>query len=280
MGPLRPCELPLRRRPAARPLPLSLLTEGRPTEKRVRQACRTGTGAGAVRGPPPSPPQPANGVGAMAPTARCRPGGGAGMSDMAVQGGPLPQSRDVEALARELSAAYKQRVLRIKAEQGLPVEEAVAKADEPCSTWRLWQIKNGDPETITWADLQELVGQTGWQAADLWEYLKRDACAAFRDGHWAAATLEGSDSRPWQRALFLAMWEELTEGWQPRNGVERQLIDLMAQAQMAQYIWQQRLSSWAAMNAEDAAEQAGAMVERYHRMFLRTLRALCGLRKV
>jgi hypothetical protein len=32
----------------------------------------------------------------------------------------------------------------------------------------------------------------------------------------------------WQRAQFLALRHELMQEWQPRNGIERQLIDTSA----------------------------------------------------
>jgi hypothetical protein len=168
-------------------------------------------------------------------------------------------------------------VNRLKHELGLSTQEAVAKAEEPCSLSRLWRIQDCPPEELTWADLGDLVGKTGERALDLWEDVKQAAVEALRCGHWAAAVLEGHDSRPWRRALFLAIREELAEGWRPRNGVERQLIDVMAQAQADMFYWQERLS--ASCGVDDAVEPA-AMVDRFHRMFLRTLRELCSLRKV
>jgi hypothetical protein len=78
--------------------------------------------------------------------------------------------------------------------------------------------------------------------------------------------------------------------------VERQLIDLMAQPQTAQLHWlsiltlrsstgsqrQHALSQWDPLTVSDAEarEEAAAMLERFHGIFLRTLRALCALRKV
>jgi hypothetical protein len=41
---------------------------------------------------------------------------------------------------------------------------------------------------------------------------------------------------------FLALRDELAQDWQPRNGIERQLIDQMAQAQSWVYFWQGRLA--------------------------------------
>jgi hypothetical protein len=80
--------------------------------------------------------------------------------------------------------------------------------------------------------------------------------------------------------------------------VERQLVDTMAQAQTAVEYWLDRLMSKAAREAAmeravlrdkdtpepprlgfQAVEQAGAMVDRFNRIYLRTLRALRDLRR-
>jgi hypothetical protein len=202
------------------------------------------------------------------------------MNEVAVQPEAHPETREARSLARELAGAYRDRVNRHKHELGLSTQEAVAKAEEPCSLSRTWRIQDGAPEELTWADLEDLVGQTGERALDRWEEVKQAALEALQSGHWAAAVLEGYDSRPWRRAQFLAIRAELTEGWQPRNGVERQLIDQMAQAQVAMFWWQERLFVRAAGAADEAGEPAAAMMDRFHRMFQRTLRMLCTLRKV
>jgi hypothetical protein len=135
------------------------------------------------------------------------------------------------------------------------------------------------PEELTWADLQEILGQTGERAADRWEEVKQAALEELRSGHWAGGVLEGDDPRPYRLARFLAIRAELTEGWQPRNGVERQLIDLMAQAQSAMFFWQEHLYARACVEGYEPADLAGAMVERFHKMYVRTLRALQDLRR-
>ena len=81
--------------------------------------------------------------------------------------------------------------------------------------------------------------------------------------------MEENDSDAWRRAQFLAIRAELVEGWQPRNGVERQLIDVMAQAQAAMFFWQERLFRHGSIEVHEALDLAGAMVERFNRMFLR-----------
>src|SRR5262249_41709800 len=104
---------------------------------------------------------------------------------------------------------------------------------------------------------------------------KLAALEELRSGHLAGAVLEGRDSTPWRRTQFLAIRAELAEGWQPRNGAERQLIDMMALAQAAMFLWQQRLAD----APYGLGEQAGAMVDRFSRMFVRLLRALRDLRR-
>lgn len=104
---------------------------------------------------------------------------------------------------------------------------------------------------------------------------------------------------PWERARFLALRTELAQGWQPRNGVERQLVDTLVQAQAAMYHWQEVLMARAALDVFEtsrevksqgkwtplrvtdaqAMEQAAGMVDRFNRIFLRTLRALRDLRR-
>jgi hypothetical protein len=108
--------------------------------------------------------------------------------------------------------------------------------------------------------------------------------------------MEGYGSHCWTRAQFLAVRRDLMEAWQPRNGVERQLIDMLAQAQTGYLHWlevltlrcstgsarQRATNQWEPLTVRDAeaTEQAAAMVDRFNGIFLRTLRALCHLRKV
>jgi hypothetical protein len=112
-------------------------------------------------------------------------------------------------------------------------------------------------------------------------------------GHRAAMAMEGYGSCCWAR--FLAVRHDLLEAWQPRDGIERRLMGVLAQAQTAQLQWQEvrTLRSSAGSSGErkegrcepvrvsdaEAVEQAAAMVERFHGIFLRTLRALCDLRR-
>jgi hypothetical protein len=180
-------------------------------------------------------------------------------------------------LARRLAAVYEALVTHYKYSEGLSPAEAVAKADEQCSLSRLFEIMDRQPERITWEDVRQLVGETGTRAADCWQEIVQAAREELGSGHRAGGALMDRYAVPYQLARFLAIREELTEGWQPRNGVERQLIDQMAQAQSAAYFWLERLTNHPGLGGP--FEQLGAMVDRFNRVFLRLLRALQDLRR-
>src|SRR5258708_13100044 len=74
------------------------------------------------------------------------------------------------------------------------------------------------------------------KAEQRWEEMKRAALDELQTGHRAARAVE-IDDNAWQRAQFLALREDLAAEWQPRNGIERQLIDAMAQAQVGALFW-------------------------------------------
>jgi hypothetical protein len=191
---------------------------------------------------------------------------------------PAPAGNpEVGMLARELVAAYRQGVARHKHELGLSTAEAMAKAEEPCPLGQALNIVARPPEAVTWSDLEELGRYSPQRALDLWEEIKQAAREELRSGRRAAAALEGSRCLPWQRAEFLALRQELADGLQPRSGIERQLIDQLAQAQLSLFVWHQRLC--AAVDGGDTGEVPGAMVERFHKMLVRTMRALQDWRK-
>jgi hypothetical protein len=202
--------------------------------------------------------------------------------------------------ARELKAAYRSSVDYHKNRLKVSTDEALPRADERCSLGDIVRVLDCPPEEVRWTDLKDLAEHSPQRALHRWEEVQQAALEELQGGHQAAAVMEGYFSDAWQRAQFLAIRAELSEGWQPRNGVERQLIDQLAQAQVAMFFWQERLCQRASVAARrehrdveerggwdpprvdehQAIAQAAAMTDRFHRMFQRTLRSLCSLRKV
>jgi hypothetical protein len=157
---------------------------------------------------------------------------------------------------------------------------------------------SGPPNEVSWFALAELFESDPEVGARRWAEIQRAALDELQTGHRAAVAVEPHDSTPWQRARFQALRHDLMEQWQPRGGVERQLIDTLAQAQTAWMYWMDLLAHrttlepgpakrlaeagfWEAPRVSDAEalEQAAAMAERFNRIFLRTLRALRDLRR-
>ena len=199
------------------------------------------------------------------------------MRAVATRDKAISEALEVGMLARELAAAYRERVSRYKHELGVSPQEAVAKADEPSPVGHLLRISLLPPEEVTWADCEELNRSSPDKALALWEQIKQAALEELRSGHRAGGTLLDRDPRAFELARFLAIRTELTEGWQPQNSVERLLLDQMAVAHSAMLDWMQKLAQQV---ENQGAEQAAAMVDRFNKMFLRTLRALCNLQKI
>jgi hypothetical protein len=221
------------------------------------------------------------------------------MSDRAVPREVLPESLEAGSLARELTAAFCSMVEYEKEQLRRKAPEALQKAEESAYPEYEKKILNRPADQVTWFDLEYLGERNPELATQCWQTIKRAALDDLQSGHRASRVMEGYHSDAWMRAQFLALRRDLTSAWQPRDGLERQLIDAMAQAQTAMFFWQERLSLRASfkpmqekldiekrggwnpprMSDAQAVDQAAAMVDRFNKMFLRTLRALRDLRR-
>jgi hypothetical protein len=179
------------------------------------------------------------------------------------------------------------------------VPEALAKVEAPYSAKYEEDVLRGPADQASWMGLEAVARKDPEAVARRWEHIKREALDELQSGYRAAKAMESYFSTPWKRAQFLAIRNDLAQEWQPRNGIERQLIDTMAQAQTLMLFWQERLNDllmleytdgkrshkelgqWLTPRVKDheAVDQAGAMVDRFNRIFLRTLRALRDLRR-
>jgi hypothetical protein len=152
------------------------------------------------------------------------------------------------------------------------------------------------PDQASWRDLQTLAERDPGLALKFWDDMREAARWELRSKQRAGKALEGYAASPWDRAQFLALCQELADGWQPRNGIERQLLDNLAVAQTALLTWLSRLANWSTrpmkkdmsegagwepprLTEAEAVEEAMGMVERFQKIFTRTLRALCDLRR-
>jgi hypothetical protein len=205
---------------------------------------------------------------------------------------------EADVLAGELAKSFGQLVEQYEKHLSLPRDEAIRRATDPLVD-RGQRALEIPPDQVNWFDLHMLARTDPDRAEARWEEIKRAALDELQTGHRAARAVETVNDATWNRARFLALRADLAAEWQPRNGIERQLIDTMAQAQESYLFWLMQLTTrsrlesvsserryqeeakWQAPRQKDAdaLDQAAEMVDRFNRIFLRTLRALCDLRR-
>jgi hypothetical protein len=209
----------------------------------------------------------------------------------------LPEPDESMSVAHEMASDFATLVKSYAETFDVPQEEAAARAGEltPACEER---ILHGPPDQVQWHDLNTLARRDPELARARWEEVKQAARQELESGHRAARVLEPV-SDCWERARFLAIRDELAAAWRPQDGLERQLLDMLAQAQTLQQWWLENLVALTQLAATrskravkertpydpplvshaEATAEAFTMVERWHGIFLRTLGALQDLRR-
>jgi hypothetical protein len=160
------------------------------------------------------------------------------------------------------------------------------------------RVMETPPDQISWSTLGRLAEHEPEAAQAAWQRILAEAHDELVSGHRAARALE-SDGTPWERARFLQVREAFLADWQPRGAIEASLVETLAMAHMAQLHWLARLTvlstteskrqdreverrgRWVppTVAAAAAIDQAAAMVDRWSRLFSRTLRDLRDQRR-
>jgi hypothetical protein len=207
-----------------------------------------------------------------------------------------PPGDDGRELAAELAAAFGQLLEQYRElfPQSEADKQALAKAPDERD-----RVLHGPPDQVSWFDLEKLARKEPDRAKARWQEIKEAARSELRTGHRAAQGLEVYGQDCWVRARFLGLRTALHEAWQPRNELEMNLLDQMAQFETLRQHWCETLVVHTAQShlqarraqkdeavyerpAQTAAQAiAGAtrMVETCQRLYLRALRALMALRR-
>lgn len=214
------------------------------------------------------------------------------------------------SVLRELRHSVVRRAIHHEKNYGSSIEEAVAyaTAPHPCESTEevLKRIEKSPIENLDWWDFAILFGRDQQQAEHLWTLLKQAARREFMSGHRVARVSETGDwqREPWKRARFLAIRDGFVDQWKPSGAIELAMIDTMAQAYNEYLFWSEethrrsttdmKLSqelderyykgakgNWIPprVGEQNAIEHAMQMMDRYNRLFLRTLRQLRDLRR-
>jgi hypothetical protein len=196
-------------------------------------------------------------------------------------------------LASEMAAALSRYVEAQKEHRGLNADEAIEELDSRVAAWNEIAEK-ADPSSATFFELARLTKADPDRAKRKWDEVRAAARAELQSGHRAAKANEVSLSfDAWPRASFLALREELGT----QTGLERVLVDSLTHACTAQLFWHERLMMYACLETDNARtkrhgefvrprlddaqamDQAAEMVERFNRIFIRTMRMLKELRR-
>jgi hypothetical protein len=211
---------------------------------------------------------------------------------------PTEAADEARELAAEVAESFRNMVGHYLKHYGMSADEARAKASEyPDHLYD--HALACPPSQLSWFELEAVAARDPDRAAARWEEVKQAARGEIASGHRAARALEGHDSRCWSRARFLAIRAELSAAWRPRTAAEQHLVDQLAQWQTLIWQWQESYTAYedvAATRAQrsgpgdtpgprfqsdaDRLEHAAAMVERFHRLYLRTLSALQAMRRL
>src|SRR4051812_11246699 len=90
---------------------------------------------------------------------------------------------------------------------------------------------------VSWYDLTGEMTRDHDAGMDLWEQVRHAARNELAVGKTGAQAVEPYQSTPWERAQYLAIRAALAEGLQPHNGMERLLLDGMAQSWTMHLHW-------------------------------------------
>jgi len=210
------------------------------------------------------------------------------------------QPSEITTLASKMAQAYAEMVRYYRDTEGLTQAESEAKAQDGGDlAWLREQALTAPPDQVSWWQLERLEDQDPEAVRAAWERQKALAREELQSGMRGADAVEEYDWGPWGRARFAALWQTMIDEWHPRGGIERALVETLAQAHSAYLFWLQRLTrrvtvqvayeegdmrregKWTPpqQSQAEAWEQAAAMVDRFNRIFLRTLRALRDLRR-
>jgi hypothetical protein len=204
--------------------------------------------------------------------------------------------RGSAAAVGEQMAKAKQELMELYVRHhSMTREQALSLVNQQPPAQRAEELMKAPPSRTSWHDLNELSEIDPTLAAEKWEDMIDAATDELASGDWAAQAAIPPEGNCWSRAQFVALRENLAEEWNPRNGIERALIDMMAQALSLRMRWMQQLVVLGSLEASEqkplgkyqppratmfaAIEQSAAMADRFDRMFMRALRQLRDLRR-
>ncbi|HEV2763867.1 MAG TPA: hypothetical protein VGV38_12875, partial [Pyrinomonadaceae bacterium] len=205
---------------------------------------------------------------------------------------------DAKTLLMRLAPVYAEHVKFYSREYELSYPEARQLADD-FKQFSREEVEKMPPKDVSWRHLAAVAEKDLGAALGVWEKVKQAAREELATG---ARTIESvtPNADPMERARHYALREELADGWQPRNGIEHALVDMLAMTFSLWLHWTEIANTYARgfinkatkdtytgsvewraprVSTSDAVDQAHRIADGYNRQFLRTLRQLRDLRR-
>lgn len=220
---------------------------------------------------------------------------------------------DHGAILRELQKARHGTIRFYMSEAGgnHPIDEAVklvnGSDDEEWLERNLRRVLSESVNQVSWDQLESLYRCHPQLTKQIWKLVQLEAREELESGNRMAATLEtvGWQQEAWKRAQFLAIRNGFVADWNPKGAIELSMIDMMAQAFSEYMFWSAEVHTRSTTDAkliysseeerrieqarghwlpprvgeQNAVEHAMQMMDRYNRLYLRTLRQLRDLRR-
>lgn len=208
---------------------------------------------------------------------------------------------EIGPLAKMLAHSYEGYIRFL--EDAYNISRAQAKQRAKVGMKLLSKYADDPPDQISWISLAQISEKDSDKAIAVWAAIRQEARDELQSGHRAAAVVShGFDFGPLDRARFLEVRATLYAEWQPTCGSESLMVDQLAQFHAAVEFWlsqhmmqvvigngdrnvkQEKRdgSGWVPerLSEADSVQLSAAMVDKFHKMFIRTLRSLRDLRRL
>lgn len=213
---------------------------------------------------------------------------------------PAMHEGEIEAVAYTLAKQRADYIAFLEKHYKVTREEAIARAGEDVvgDEERRAELAAMPARDVRWYTIDRVMEFDEKAALAKWEEIKRQARLELEGGQRSVEAMGYDD--PWKRAQYFALRRSFSEEWRPRGGIERALIEQMAQTYSEWMEWlehYQRLQSREYRGTEpegydsrdyyctprlsqtEYLDRVLRTAERFQRMFMRSLRALRDLRR-
>jgi hypothetical protein len=217
----------------------------------------------------------------------------------------LREKSEARALARAMGENYRRRVkyyksrlLEIPEDSSDRLWYSPEKINEYARGGSLESVMSSLADDLRWDQLQIIEEKDEEAAALVWKTVKRMAREDLSAGSFAARAILVNET-PYEYAQYLVMLKAFIDAWEPRNAIERAMVETLVQAHLCYNHWlgvamnaavysynaveqhNKREEKWQPprLSAAETIENAMAMADRFNRLFLRTLRQMRDLRR-